>query len=118
MEEVEILCDRIIILDKGKVLATGTSDKLKELAKIEEKVTIEINNLQPEQIEKIKQLENVDEVNYNVGNLIITYKKGKNNLGELIEHLKKENIKYNKIYSERPTLNDVFLELTGKELRD
>ena len=118
MEEVEILCDRIIILDKGKVLATGTSDKLKELAKIEEKVTIEINNLQPEQIEKIKQLENVDEVNYNVGNLIITYKKGKNNLVELIEHLKKENIKYNKIYSERPTLNDVFLELTGKELRD
>ena len=30
----------------------------------------------------------------------------------------KEDIKYNKIYSERPTLNDVFLELTGKELRD
>ena len=33
-------------------------------------------------------------------------------------YLKKEEIYYNKIYSERPTLNDVFLELTGKELRD
>ena len=42
MEEVEILCDRIIILDKGKILAQGTSDELKELAKIEEKVTVEI----------------------------------------------------------------------------
>lgn len=118
MEEVEIICDRIIILDKGKILATGTSDELKELAKIEEKVTVEINNLSDEKVEKIKQLENVDEVNYNVNNLVITYKKGKNNLSQLIEYLKNEEINYNKIYSERPTLNDVFLELTGKGLRD
>ena len=118
MEEVEILCDRIIILDKGKILATGTSDELKELAKIEEKVTIEVNNLQQEYIDKIKKLENVDEVTYNSNILLVTYKKGKNNLVDIMEYLKKEGIKYNKIYSERPTLNDVFLELTGKELRD
>ena len=118
MEEVEVICDRIIILDKGKILATGTSDELKELVKIEEKVTVEINNLSDQELEKIKELENVDEVNYNVNNLIITYKKGKNNLAQLIEYLKNQEINYNKIYSERPTLNDVFLELTGKELRD
>ena len=118
MEEVEILCDRIIILDKGKILATGTSDELKELAKIEEKVTIEVNNLSPKYIDEIKKLENVDEVTYNSNLLLVTYKKGKNNLVSIMEYLKKEDIKYNKIYSERPTLNDVFLELTGKELRD
>ena len=118
MEEVEILCDRIIILDKEKVLATGTSDELKELAKIEEKVTIEVNNLSPKYIDEIKKLENVDEVTYNSNLLLVTYKKGKNNLVSIMEYLKKEDIKYNKIYSERPTLNDVFLELTGKELRD
>ncbi len=118
MEEVEILCDRIIILDKGKIIATGTSDELRKKAKIEEKVTVEINKLQDELLEKIKKLPNVDEVNYNVNNLIVTYKKGENNLGELIKYLNKKNINYNKIYSERPTLNDVFLELTGKELRD
>ena len=118
MEEVEILCDRVIILDKGKVLAVGTTDELKELAKIEEKVTVEVNNLNSSYIEKIKQLENVDEVTYNGNILLVTYKKGKNNLVEMIDYLKKESINYNKIYSERPTLNDVFLELTGKELRD
>lgn len=118
MEEVEILCDRVIILDKGKVLASGTTDELKELAKIEEKVTAEINKLDTTYIEKIKKLENVDEVIYDSNLLLVTYKKGKNNLVELMEYLKKEGIKYNKIYSERPTLNDVFLELTGKELRD
>ena len=59
MEEVEILCDRIIILDKGKIIAQGTSEELKHQANIEEKIE-------------------------RVG----------------------------------PTLNDVFLKLTGKELRD
>lgn len=118
MEEVEILCDRIIILDKGKILASGTADELKKKARIEEKVTVEVNNLKEEQIDKIRNLKNVEEVKYNVNNLIITYKQGENNLGELTNHLKTEEIKYNKIYSERPTLNDVFLELTGKELRD
>ena len=118
MEEVEMLCDRIIILDKGKILAKGTADELKELAKIEEKITIEVNDLETKYIDKIKELKNVDRVKYNSNILLITYKKGKNNLVEIMEYLKKNQIKYNKIFSERPTLNDVFLELTGKELRD
>lgn len=118
MEEVEILCDRVIILDKGKIIATGTSDELKELANIEEKVSVDILNLDNKHIEEIRNLKNVYELSYNNNTLFITYKKGKNNLDKLLDYLKKENIKYNKIYSERPTLNDVFLELTGKELRD
>lgn len=118
MEEVEILCDRVIILDKGKILAAGTTDELKELAKIEEKISIEVNDLETKYIDKIKELKNVDDVKYNGNMLLITYKKGKNNLVEIMEYLKENRIKYNKIFSERPTLNDVFLELTGKELRD
>lgn len=118
MEEVEILCDRVIILDKGKILASGTTDELKDLAKIEEKIIIEVNNLDDEYIEKIKSKRSVDEVTYDGNILLVTYKEGKNNLVNMIDYLKKESIKYNKIYSERPTLNDVFLELTGKELRD
>lgn len=118
MEEVEILCDRIIILDKGKILASGTSDELKELANIEEKVTVEVENLKESTITKIKEFKTVDEVEFTNNVLIVTYKKGKNNLVELIDFLKDEKVVYNKIFSERPTLNDVFLELTGKELRD
>ena len=108
MEEVEILCDRIIILDKGKLLAQGTSDELKELANMEEKITIET----------VKT--DVEDATVNMNTLVVVYKKGqdRDNLGELILYLKKNNVRYNKIYSERPTLNDVFLELTGKELRD
>ena len=118
MEEVEILCDRVIILDKGKILAQGTTESIKDLAKIDEKVTVEVNNLSDENIEKIKKLKNVDDVTYENGILLVKYKEGKNNLVNMVEFLKKESINYNKINSERPTLNDVFLELTGKELRD
>lgn len=118
MEEVEILCDRVIIIDKGKIIASGTNDEVKSLANIEEKVSVEVMNLDAKYIEKIKKIKNVDEVVYNNSILLITYRKGKNNLDKLLDYLKEEHIKYNKIYSERPTLNDVFLELTGKELRD
>jgi len=118
MEEVEILCDRIIIIDKGKVIAQGSCDELKSLTNIEEKVTVEINDLNIKYIEQLEELSNIKEVTYDGKILLITYKKGKNNLAELMEYLKNKKIKYEKIYSERPTLNDVFLELTGKELRD
>ena len=50
MEEVEILCDRVIILDKGQIIASGTNNELKALAKIEEKVTIEVPELSPSQL--------------------------------------------------------------------
>lgn len=118
MEEVEILCDRVIIIDKGQIIAQGTTEELKELAKIDERVTVEVNDLDKEYIEKMKELKNVDEVTYDGNILFVTYKEGKNNIVDMVEFLKKEGIKYNKIDSEKPTLNDVFLELTGKELRD
>lgn len=118
MEEVEILCDRVIILDKGIIIAEGTPDELKELANMEEKVSVYIEKLEEKHIEKIKKLKNVSEVTYHNSNLIVIYNKGKNNLISLTKYLEKERISYDKIYSERPTLNDVFLELTGKELRD
>ncbi len=118
MEEVEILCDRIIILDKGKIIAQGTNEELKDLAKIEEKITVEVDSISTEILEKIKEFKTVEEVSLNKNTLLVTYKKGNNNLKKLIDFLEENKITYNKIFSERPTLNDVFLELTGKELRD
>ncbi len=118
MEEVELLCDRVIILDKGHILASGTCDELKLLAHIEEKITVEGIQLEENQMQKLEKLKNVEDMLYSNDTLVMTYQKGKNNLVDFIEYLKKEKIRYSKIYSERPTLNDVFLELTGKELRD
>ena len=65
----------------------GTTDELKELAKIEEKVTVEVNNLDTELVQKIRELKNVDNVTYSNNVLLITYKKGKNNLVDMIDYL-------------------------------
>lgn len=118
MEEVEQLCNRIAILDKGKVIAIGTKEDLKELTTMGEKITIEIESLDEAIISDLKTMENIIDVKYEEGILFVTYKKGEDNLEKMISFLKENNVKYAKIFSELPTLNDVFLELTGKELRD
>ena len=118
MEEVEQLCDRIAILDKGKTVALGTKEELKAMIKIGEKITIEIFNLPPTILEEMRGLSTVNKAEYRENTLVIKSIKGKNNLVKIIEFLNDHDIEFGKIYSELPTLNDVFLEITGKELRD
>jgi ABC-2 type transport system ATP-binding protein len=118
MEEAEQLCDRIVIIDKGKEIANGSKQELKEKIKIGEKVTIEVLEINPEQYKKISKIKNILDIEQ-IGNTInIVFKNGNHNLDTLIDLLKAEDIKYERFFSERPTLNDVFLEMTGKELRD
>lgn len=118
MEEVEQLCNRIAILDKGKVIAVGTKESLKELTTMGEKITVEVKKLKKAIISKLKTMKNVIDIKYEDDTLFVTYKKGEENLEKMISFLKENNVKYTKIFSELPTLNDVFLELTGKQLRD
>lgn len=118
MEEVEQLCNRIAILDKGKMIAVGTKEALKELILVGEKITVETDNLDKKIIKELKEQNNIIEVKYEDNILNVTYEKGEENLEKMISFLKDNNVFYSKIFSELPTLNDVFLELTGKELRD
>lgn len=118
MEEVEQLCSRIVIMDKGKIIATGTKEELKAMIKLGDKITVEIFNISNSNLEKIKQLPNVNSVDYSEKNLVLKYNKGKHNLNTLLDFFRDNEINYGRIYSEQPTLNDVFLEITGKELRD
>ena len=97
MEEVERICSRIMILDKGRAIATGTKD---------------------EHISEIQRLPNIISVEYKDNLLVIKSGKGKNIFESILDYIRRNEIPFGKIYSELPTLNDVFLEITGKELRD
>jgi len=118
MEEVEEICTRIAIMDKGKIKATGTNEELKEMIDSGEKLTVEIFKIDNNILEGVRNLPNIVSVEYNGNLLVAKSSKGKNNLVALLDYLKSKNCVVGKIYSEPPTLNDVFLEITGKELRD
>lgn len=118
MEEVEQICTRIAILDHGRCLALGTKEELKKMIKTGEKVHVEAVDLTEQQMEDIRKFPNVFSVSYEEQNLTLRFSGERNNLLFLLRYMERENITCGRIFSELPTLNDVFLEITGKELRD
>lgn len=118
MEEVEQLADYIVIIDKGREIAKGTKQELKAMIKKCELITVEAEGIKDADIDKIKNLKNIYNVEYNGETLKVEAGNGKHNVVDIIEILKGGGYTLEKIFSEQPTLNDVFLELTGKQLRD
>lgn len=118
MEEVEQICNRIAIMDKGKNITIGTADELKKLVQNSETINIDVMNLPDDVIDKIKELSHVYKVEYDKKVLKVYYNGGKHNLIKVLDLLKDKEIPFGQVYSKLPTLNDVFLEITGTELRD
>lgn len=118
MEEVEKICTRIAIMDTGKNLAIGTKEELKDMIKTGETIQVEILEFDTGLLAQIRELPHVYKAEYSDRHLRVQYTKGQRNLVRLLDHLKEWNITFGRVYSELPTLNDVFLEITGKELRD
>ena len=105
-------------MDKGKKIAEGTKDELKKMIKNTETITIEILDLPRNVLEEIRNLKHVYEAEYSENKLQIFCSGGKHNLVAVMGVLQNAEISFGRVYSELPTLNDVFLEITGKELRD
>ena len=118
MEEVETICSRIMIIDKGKSIATGTKEELKAMIHLGSKVTFDAKDITPEQMEKLRAIPQVTSLEQNGSSLTLRSNQENGILEKILYVLKEERISYTNIYSEMPTLNDVFLEITGKELRD
>lgn len=118
MEEIEQICSRITIMDKGRSIASGSKDELKKMITVTEHISIETCNLLDEHIKELSGLVHVYEVNYNDNLLTISFSGGKHNIVRVLNYLQEKNISFGRVYSELPTLNDVFLEITGTQLRD
>lgn len=118
MEEVEQICSRVAIIDHGQVLAIGTTEELKSMIKTGETITIEAIALDKDRLSEIRQLPHVFDISYEEQVLKIRLSSAKHNLVRILNYMQDHDIAFGRVFSELPTLNDVFLEITGKELRD
>lgn len=118
LEEAEMLCDRIIIMDKGKSLVSGTVEELKSMISTREKIIVGFENLEENISDKLRLIPHVLDVEKSHSEYTIKFENGINNISNLLEFINKYSLIYTKLISQLPSLNDVFLELTGKELRE
>ena len=118
MEEVEQICSRIMIMDGGRVLAQGTNDELKRMIQMGERVTVEVSAVETATVERLRALEHVLSVELSGGELVCTCEASPHNLVDILDTLRAADVALGRVWSEPPTLNDVFLEITGRELRD
>ncbi|MDU1831876.1 MAG: ABC transporter ATP-binding protein [Finegoldia magna] len=118
MDEVDFLCDDIVIIDKGQVIAKGSAEQLKDMIEMNEKISFTSKYLNEDIINKIKSLPHLLDFENKDGSVKLDFAHGDGYLMKLIKLLDEENVQYSSLNVEKPSLNDVFLELTGKDLRD
>ena len=118
MEEVEEISTRIIVMDKGEIIASGTKEKLKENVVNFKKIIIEVDDISKVNLEKFYDVEGIKEAAIKEKKIEIISLTGVENLDKIISILINDSIKINNLTTEVPSLETVFLNLTGKTLRD
>ncbi len=118
MEEVEELCSQIVIMDHGRVIAKGTKEELKAMVTVDERIVMELSSLNFTLVDNIKQLQGVKDSYVNGSELTVISKKRSKSLGRIIDCVAETGSEILSLNVEKPTLEGVFLTLTGRTLRD
>ncbi|AKG74841.1 ABC transporter ATP-binding protein [Salinicoccus halodurans] len=118
LEEAEQLCDRMVIMDQGRSIAQGTVSQLQKSISTQERVEVGFLTEDQDMKKRLEELPHVVKVSSKNGNYLIHFETQENNLPNLIKFIESNDLTYTELTSERSTLSDIFLELTGKELRD
>jgi ABC-2 type transport system ATP-binding protein len=114
MEEADFLCDQITIIDNGSPIASGTAAQLKEMAESSWFYEIEVHQRAEEYLQAFQRLPFVDHSSLQDGQIDVSLKK-EGSLGALVERINPRDLK--RISSRQPSLEDVFLKLTGRRIR-
>ena len=116
LEEADALCDRVAIIDHGKIVVVGTPDELKDslggdIITVAIKKDVDITEL-------VKKIEHVKEVKKENGSYMIKSENGEVTAPLIIEALRKEGHVVTRLSLTKPTLNEVYLQYTGRSMRD
>ncbi len=118
MEEVEAVCSRVVIMDHGRVIASGTQSDLKALVADEEVIDVELERMSPEIVDSVSSVAGVKTCTSDGNHLRITVERQGVRLGRIVEKAADARAEVLSAHVERPTLESVFLSLTGRTLRD
>jgi len=120
MIEADRLCDRIGVIDNGKIAALDTSTNLKKLVSGDDSTVLklEIPNLTKKLVTAMQALECVKSVSQENASHIKIHATGDKAFDTIIDALRAEKAKVNSVENLQPTLEDVFLQITGREMRD
>ena len=118
LEEAENLCERFAILDHGQKIAGGTLEELKGLITTTEIVHLELPALPEGLKDKIEALPGLESLERKNGTLVLRFGRDSYSLNQLIELLETEGVGYTTLYSTQPSLSEIFLSLTGRDLRE
>ncbi len=118
MEEAERLCDRIVIIDHGKVIANDTLQGLHRLLPVTNVIAIELDNVDGFKPEQLLTLQEVKSSELQEGKLRVGVRDLTAGANSVLQWLANNGHSYHHVVSERPDLETVFLTLTGRSLRD
>jgi len=115
MEEAERLCDRVAIIDHGKIVALDTPQNLIDSLRAENRVVFEVDA--PLDEELLRAVPGVVRVE-RIGERVVVYGQQDGLVSGVVNALEAGGLRFENLRTEQPTLEDVFLALTGKEMRD
>jgi ABC-2 type transport system ATP-binding protein len=124
MEEADFLCDRIAIVDGGKIIALDTPDNLKKTISDVRSIKILVDYISESSVNELKKLKNIKNITYayiediNCYEILVHHEDEENVVQAIIDFLGKSRISIKSMNVVVPSLEDVFIHLTGKKLRD
>ncbi|MDE3838176.1 export ABC transporter ATP-binding protein [Bacillus methanolicus] len=118
MEEVEYLCDRIYIMDNGRIIASGTKEEIKSILSQEQSISIKVEMLKGNFLEALEQIPGIKDISAKEPYVTVIVPKQIHILKDIFKAAEETETNIVSVNIETPTLEDVFLHLTGRQLRD
>jgi ABC-2 type transport system ATP-binding protein len=115
MEEAERLCDRVAVMDRGRIVALDTPEKLVRSIGAENRVVFVL--VEPADLTRLSGLEDVSRAEQ-TGDRVVVYGRSDQTVVEVVKFLSANRVRFRDLRTEQPTMDDVFLALTGREMRD
>jgi len=115
MEEAERLCDRVAIIDQGRIVALDSPENLIRELKADHRVVFTVEGeFEPDLLQGLNAVSRVERY----GERVIVYGRSERLVVEVVQVLSEQAVRFRDLRTEQPSLDDVFLAITGKEMRD